>query len=331
MKRVVLFALLVVSLDAGLGWAFGQLYRRTFTGGRGGLLNYALTKDTDVLVLGSSRAQYQVMPTILRQRLSMTAFNAGLLGQDFLYSVMLYDLWKRSHPAPRAVLLQIDIESLLKRESELEGVQILSPYLGESALIREVLYSADPYKRFEYWSRAYRYNGKAFSIARNLFAHPDFESDGFIPAIGTFNPVTDATVTNALDQDATALEQAEQPFWDRKVRYLRELAEDVSRQHGRLFLFHTPLYAQDAGAHRIWAGRINALLDHLPGVEFIDICEATHPETFAGRPALYHDVNHLNAQGAIVLTNLLADELKGRLVTDSRADGSASHPQRHCC
>jgi hypothetical protein len=179
------------------------------------------------------------------------------------------------------------------------------------------LYSADPYKRFEYWSRAYRYNGRVFAIARNLFAHPDFESDGFVPALGRLNPSTERTVANALDQDATALEQARQPFWDTKVRYLRELAADTSRRHARLVLLHTPLYEQDPVAHRMWSDRIRSLLDDLPGVTFVDICEATRPEIFAGKPALYNDVNHLNEQGAIIFSNLLADELKARLLTDA--------------
>src|SRR5689334_19984371 len=121
MKRVVVFALLVAALDLAIGRAFDHLYRRTFSGERGGLTNYALTKDADLLVLGSSRAQYQVMPSVLHQRLSLAAFNAGLKGHDFLYSVLFFDLWRRIHAAPQATLIQVDIESLLERATELQA------------------------------------------------------------------------------------------------------------------------------------------------------------------------------------------------------------------
>jgi hypothetical protein len=312
MRRVAAFALLAVALDWGIGGALGLLYRRTFTGERGGLTNYALAKDADVLILGSSRAQYQVMPSVLREKLSLTAFNAGLKGHDFLYSVLLFDLWKRTHAAPRAALLQVDIESLLERRSELDAAQIFSPYLDDSPLVREVLYSADPFKRLEYWSRAYRFNGKAFSIARNLAARPDLQSDGFIAALGTLNPATDAVAVNALDQDATAIEQARRPFSPAKIRYLRDLAAYGEERGMRVVLFHTPLYGQDRQAHDAWAGRIHALAADL-SIDFIDICEATHPHVFRGRPALYNDANHLNAHGAVVYSHLLADELKARL------------------
>jgi hypothetical protein len=284
MKRVVVFALLAVVLDWGIGGMLDVLYRRTFTGERGGLTNFALAKDADVLVLGSSRAQYQVMPSVLQEKLSLTAFNAGLKGHDFLYSVLLFDLWKQAHAAPRAALLQVDIESLLERGRELEGAQLLAPYLDESPLVREVLYSADPFKRYEYWSRTYRFNGKAFSIARNLFTQPDLAADGFIPALGTLNPATDPVA---------------------------------------VILFHTPLYGQDPLAHDAWAGRIRSLAADL-SIDFIDICEATHPHVFRDKPALYNDANHLNSHGAVIYTNLLADELKARL--GSNVDARLGEP-----
>jgi hypothetical protein len=312
MKGLAVFVLLAVALDLGIGSAMGHLYRRTYTGERGGLTNYGLSKDADVLILGSSRAQYQIMPSVLRDKLSMSAFNAGLKGHDFLYSVMFFDLWRRSHPMPRAIVLQVDIESLLDRPGELESAQLFSPYLDQSALVREVLYSADRFKRFEYWSRAYRYNGKAFSIARNLFSRPDVQFDGFLQANGQLDPET-AVRANALDQDATAIEQANRPYSERKLRYLRELASLAARERTGLFLVHTPLFDQDRAAHQRWASRLSTVIADLADVEFVDICEATHPEIFAHTPELYSDTNHLNARGAVILSTLLADRLKARL------------------
>jgi hypothetical protein len=321
MKRPAVLVLLIVGLDWGIGALLSDLHRRTLTGERGGLLNYALKKDADVLILGSSRAQFHVMPSILHEKLSLTAFNAGLKGHDFLYAVMLFDLWKRSHGSPRAILLHVDIESMLRRDGELQAAQIVAPYLDDSALVREVLYSADRYKRFEYLSRAYRYNGKVFAIARNLFIHADTRFDGFMAARGILNAGTEAKDVNALDQDATALELAGRPFWDSKIRYLRELAAYCLRHHTRLFLLHTPLYQQDPVAHRKWVDRMQALIAEMPGVELIDICEATRPETFAGRPDIYYDANHLNARGAAILSTLLADELGSRSLGARRPTG----------
>src|SRR5262245_14229524 len=144
MKGVVVFVLLLVLLDQGLGSVLGRIQRQTFTGDRGGLLNYALTQEPQVLVLGSSRAKYHIKPSVLTEKLGLTAYNAGLNGQDFLYSVMLYDLWKRRHLHPRILVLTIDIESLIPRETEVNAAHILAPYQDESPLVAEILYSASP-------------------------------------------------------------------------------------------------------------------------------------------------------------------------------------------
>ena len=313
MKRVLIFVLLAFLIDRGLGFALERANAHNLTGDRGGNLNYALSQDAEILVLGSSRAQYHILPSVLKQQLSMSTYNAGLKGQDFLYSVMLFDLWKRRHRAPRAIVMTIDIESLTERETEVATAQIVAPYLDESELVREILFSASPFKRVEFLSRTYRFNGELFSMARHMLSRPSPGFDGFAVSPGVLNPATETGVLNALDQNQTAMEMAERPFSARKLKYLRALAEESAGNGTRLFLLHTPLFRQDPRAHRLWIERLKPTLAQLPNVELIDICQATHPELFF-RPELYRNLNHVNVRGAEILTRLLADELRERLL-----------------
>src|SRR6266699_3997963 len=95
MRRLFTFigvAALIVIMDIALGASLGWLYRKTNTGESGGLINDALSRNAQVLLLGSSRMRHHAMPALLNRKLSLTAFNAGLDGQDFLYAVMLFDL-----------------------------------------------------------------------------------------------------------------------------------------------------------------------------------------------------------------------------------------------
>jgi hypothetical protein len=309
MKRVLLFFFLVVLVDRGLGFVIGRIQSRTFTGDRGGVLNYSLTQEPQVLVLGSSRAQFHVMPSVLSQKLGLTAYNAGLKGQDFLYSVMVWDLWKRRHPAPKILVLTTDIESLIPRETEVATAQIVAPYLDESPLVREILYSGSPFKRIQYLSRSYRFNGNIISLAKHAFHRPPADYDGFVVTPGALDPATDTGVLNALDQDRTAAEMAQVPFSPQKLGYLRALAEETARQGTRFFLLHTPLFRQDEAAHKMWVDKLQATIATMPGVKFIDLCVTTHPEVFT-RPELYRNLNHVNRAGAEILTGMLADEIK---------------------
>jgi hypothetical protein len=310
MKRVIVLALLVVLMDRGLGSVLVSIQRQSFTGDRGGLLNYALTQEAQILVLGSSRAQFHIMPSVLTKELGLTAYNAGLKGQDFLYSVMLYDLWRRRHPPPKILVLTIDIESLIPRETEINAAHIVAAYLDESPLVREILYSDSPFKFFEYLSSTYRFNGAVLTLAKHAFNRPPPGYDGFAVGAGTLDPAKEG-VLNALDQDRTAAEMAHVSFSPQKLGYLRALAEETARNGTRFFLVHTPIFRQDEAAHRVWVRKLQATLADMPGVQFVDLCIATHPELFT-RPELYFNLNHLNTAGAEILTALLAEEIKKR-------------------
>jgi hypothetical protein len=312
MKRVIIFALLVVLLDRGLGSIIARVQRQSFTGDFGGLLNYALRQEPEVLVLGSSRAQYHIMPSVLTKQLGLSAYNAGHKGQDFLYAVMLYDLWKRRHPPPKILVLTIDIESLIPRETEINTAHILAPYLDESPLVREILYSGSPFNRYEYLSSTYRFNGAVLSLAKHAFNRPPSSFDGFPAGTGgLLDPARETGVMNALDQTRTAAEMANVPFSPQKVGYLRALAEETARNGTRFFLVHTPIFRQDEAAHRVWVEKLQTTLAGMAGVQFLDLCITTHPKLFT-RPELYFNLNHLNPAGARILTELLAEEIKKR-------------------
>jgi len=309
MKQIIVFVLLAVLLDRGLGSVLARIDRQSFTGDKGGLLNYALEQEPQILVLGSSRAQYHIMPSVLTKELGLTAYNAGLKGEDFLYAVMLYDLWKRDHPPPKILVLTIEIESLIPRETEVNTAQIVAPYLDESPLVREILYSGSPFKRFEYLSSTYRFNGVLLSLAKHAFRRPPPGYDGFPVTSGALDPASETGVLNALDQDRTAAEMAHVPFSPQKLRYLHALAEETARDGTRFFLVHTPVFRQDEAAHRVWVNKLQAALAEMSGVQFVDLCTTTHPELFT-RPELFLNLNHLNPAGAEILTALLAEEIK---------------------
>jgi hypothetical protein len=312
-RHVAIFLFCVVAIDLGMSAVLHVLFLRTDSGERGGLSNFALSKQADVLVLGSSRAQFQIMPSVIGQRMSLRVFNAGLKGHDFLYAAALYDLWLHRHSPPRALVLTVDVESLLPRKTEVAATQVLAPYIGEDDLLRDILYSDGPQKRLEYLLRSYRYNSKVLVIAKNVVIHTDPAFDGFTAREGTLLSDDRSTIKNALDQEESAIVYAQKPFWDLKVKILREIGKRAIKQHTLVLLVHTPLYRQDLLAHKIWIERMEALVAASPGILFLDLCEVARPASFPNPRELFWDVNHLNKQGARILSGLIADELQTRL------------------
>jgi hypothetical protein len=319
MRPFVLFLVLLVGFDQALGAVLDRLYRRTTSGELGGLINYALTQNPEVLVLGSSRARHHVSSSILQARLSAPVFNAGVNGQDFLYAVMLLDLWVRSHRPPMAIVLHVDPQSLERSEEEIQRTSVFSAYFGDSQTVRRILLMRGNYARLKYLSYSYRFNGKVFPIVKNLFVRPDPTFDGYIGLAGALDAGADGPAGRGGPETGAL------PYWDVKLEYLNEISQYCRNSGTRLFLFTSPVFKPDPG-RQVWSARLSRLVASYPGVEFLDLSERTHPELFAGKPQLFKDNNHLNARGAEMFSALLGDQLAARIGETKawRAGGTAA-------
>lgn len=295
-------AALILIMDRSLGAGLDWLYRKTHTGESGGLINDALSRHAQVLLLGSSRMRHHAMPAVLNRKLSLTAFNAGMDGQDFLYAVMLFDLWQRSNSPPKAVMLNIDPDSFEKSDEELQRAGIFSFYYDDSPLVRQILNQRSQFERLKFLSRSYRANGKVFAILKNLFAHsaPDF--DGFEPLSGCLSPQTGGARRESIPTLAE--------FWSLKVKCFKRLA-DYCAQHGtRLVLVQSPRYREDPRAHDAWVNVLSQFLASYPDVEFVDLSTCAHPDVFRDKAELFKDGSHLNAHGAEIFSTMLAAALQ---------------------
>jgi len=314
MRRFLLFVLLVVGLDQAAGFLLNRLYLRTRSGESGGLINLALDQQPDVLVLGSSRAKHHVSPDVLQARLSASVFNAGINGQDFLYAVMLLDLWTRTHTPPKAILLHVDPGFLSRSELELQTASVFSAYYHQSERVRTIFGLRSRYEWVKYGSSAYRFNGKVFPLIKNLVTTPDPRFNGYIGLHGALARAPRPIPASDYQPPAP---------WDIKLHYLQELS-DYCRQHGvRLILFHSPRFDENVTGLDAWSKDLKTLLAAHGGAEFLDLAEQSHA-VFAGHPELFRDGSHLNARGAELFSALLAEEVATRLRPSSGPEASAA-------
>jgi hypothetical protein len=305
MRRLYIFfgvAALIVVMDIALGAGFGWLYRKTHTGESGGLINDALSRHAQVLLLGSSRMRHHAMPAVLNRKLSLTAYNAGMDGQDFLYAMMLLDLWERSNAPPKAIVLNIDPDSFEKSDDELQRAGIFSFYYDESPLVRKILNERSRFERLKFLSRSYRANGKVLAIAKNLFTHTTPDFDGFEPLSGCLSPQTVAAPCESIP----ALNE----FWRLKVECFTRLADYCTNHGTRLVLVQSPRYREDPHAHEAWGKVLSQFLASYPNVEFVDLSSCAHPDVFRDKPELFKDGSHLNAHGAEIFSTMLAAALQ---------------------
>lgn len=306
MKKFIVGVLLIIAVDQILGFTLGFLYQRTTTGEGGGVINFALTKAPNILILGSSRAKHHIDPAILSQYLSMSAFNAGIDGHDFLYAMMFFDLWQRLHPPPRVILLHVDVASFVKNEEELQKTSIFSYYIDQSDVVKRIIFARSRYEPLKLLSSSYRFNGKLLSILKNQFVVANEQDNGYLGLVGEIK------WNGASSHEAERKDQVA-PFWQEKLTLLKKLADYCAQNATRLVLVYSPRFRENSLEHTTWTTNLSRLLMAYPAVEWIDISEHTHPEVFARRADLYRDTSHLNRRGAELFSHLLAKSLEGKL------------------
>lgn len=316
LRGLLVFVVLVFTLDRVVGRAFERLYFKIDSGESGGLINRALARKSDVLLLGSSRMKHHVQPSVLKEQLGMSVYNAGINGQDFLYAVMLMDAWMQTNPPPKMIILHVDQASFVRNETELRRAQVFSYYLDRSPMVREILCGDRWIETVKYWSLSYRANGKVLSILKNALSHSDPRSDGFEGLTGDLSQAHELPVLtpskNQLD------------FWPQKVIWFDRLAEYCRAHQVRLVLITSPRYLEDVALDARWKSDLRKHLEQFPQVEFLDLTQNRFPALFANKPQLFQDNSHLNQRGATIFSELLASELKAQRSTSQAAAASSS-------
>lgn len=308
-RSLLVFAVLAVVLDRGLGFGLAGLERRARTKEVGHGIAGGLATKAQVLLLGSSRMIHHVDPAVLSRRLSLSVYNAGRDGQDFLYAAMLVDLRRHSNPPPRVIVLHVDPKSFTKDAGELKRSNCFSFYLDESDLVRKVIYQRSALEPLKYLSSAYRANGKVLPTLMAAIVGRRGNTDGFEPLPGTMAPPP--------AHDAQPVQPRWEPIqvWDFKAECFKGLAAYCRRNAIRLVLLHTPEFTSSARfaeaqrGHDAWVTQVKAFLADYPDIEFFDISEFTQPQTFRD-PKLFADPWHLNAKGAEVLSELVATAME---------------------
>lgn len=319
LRRSLILVVVAIILDWGMGRGLGALYRMTNSGELGGLINGALRSRADVLIVGSSRAKHHISPRVLSESIPGLIYNAGVNGQDFLYGVMLLDLWSTRQPAPRIIVWHVDPKSLVHSNQELQKASIFSAFYGESERVREVILRRSRLERLKYLSQSFRYNGKVLPILKNLLVKEDVRSDGFVALTGTLQ-VAGATEGGSQSDVGVAPPDAI------KLRYLDEVVAYCRRNGSRLVLVHSPMLVESGLERAAWIDQVRGVVDRYGDVEFLDLSERSFPQVFSGHPELFMDPTHLNGQGAALYSRLLAKELAVRV--RSGRQKTAVHPSQ---
>lgn len=293
--NLTVFICVVFALDFSLGKCLRFFYFAQKSG-----IEYHTTYTLDsvsseVVVLGSSRADHHFIPSIIEDSLHKSCFNAGRSGQGLFYhEAILQSLMLRYKP--EYVILEISPVELYYDKMSYDGLSVLMPYYHQNQFIDKALNLKGKYEKLKYLSSIYPFNSLIHLGLKAFVGSEDNVTEsklaGYIPLKGV---VKDSVLRKREKFEAKTFADID----INKVNSLKSIIYLCQKNDVKLLLIQSPRF-------------------HLVDVDascevFERIIRETHTEyvnlsgipLFNRNPEWFRDLTHLNDKGARVFTTLV--------------------------
>lgn len=299
MKKFICYAILFVAavalLDIAFGYANRAMERRAHTA------NYHCCYEAteDILILGSSYAVREVIPSILTDSLGLSCYNAGEAGNGALCSWVRYNMFLRYH-TPKLIIYALTpgYDYVHMGSDYTEYLNSFKSYYGIEPTVDDIYRNmGDPMDAIKLRSSFVRYNSRWILSAKDALRPTPQNLHGYSPFYSTFTPYAVA--------DSAGIEPVE--IDEKKFFYLDTLLRDAVSRGIPVVAFLPPHYYNTYHAQ-----------SHEPALALcrelsIPVIDSYNDPYYQTRPELFGDKEHLNHTGAQIYTVQLAQDIKNYL------------------
>jgi hypothetical protein len=297
MIKLALFLIGLIAVDR----VTATLLRQGFKYTEMGQAVHSLREGKEVIVLGSSRAKYHFDPEVLQDNLKLGVYNAGIDGHGIPSARCMLEVALSEHK-PEMVLVNVDPRQVLMSfRDQFNRTAGLSPLITQYSSVRRFIYQRSTLERLKYLSASYRYNNTGLSILRSVSMHSE-AVDGFVPKRGQ---LPEDVAMAPLQED-----NSDQPEIDpESVEVHIEMIQACKRANVKIVFVFTPKWSPtfELPADDLFALNVVEQITVSQNVPFIRVTQQNAP-VFQD-PSLFVDVAHLNARGAALFSQILADRL----------------------
>ncbi len=290
--RATTFLLIFLVFDKVIGGIMHFLYFSQESKYTYGILETA----SDIVIVGSSRANHHYIPSIISDFTGLKCFNLGSGGEDIYYDYAVIKLIMESH-TPRLIILDITDREFELRENNVKKFSELLPFYKTSYSIREIVKSSNLLERTRLLSALYPFNSQIANIFYSLIKkgnNPNLTMDGYIPLFGQ---VALSKVIYKRKQDV--------PLDYSKIDRVVEIAALCQRRNIKLLLVASPCYIDFKGEHL----SLDILTD-LVRVYGTEVWNYEQDINFTADKTLFKDELHLNHNGAVKYSKMIAGRIK---------------------
>ncbi len=293
--KFLLFGLTCFVVDRAVGGIYRYFFNRQ-TKGPEYQTRMAMEVTTDeVLVFGSSRAEWMINPQIIEERLGMSCYNVGRMGKPIMYHYAILQS-ALSRYKPKMAILAIDGANFIQNKQKYEELSSLFPYYRSHPEIRPMAELREENVRIKLLSALYPYNSLFFQI---LAGNTDLNNDRYELAYKGFNPRKSFFSDFEKDLESTrdkALDTVQ-------VGLFRRFIADCKNHNIDLYMVCPP-YQQD-----IRFDKSLQLAKSIAAENKVPFFDRSFDSAYVNHPDLFLDFRHLNPRGADKLTTDLVQQI----------------------
>lgn len=288
--KITIFFALLVTIDALIGGS-SRLYKYVKGGEIGKAHEIMESVQSDIVILGSSRAAHHYNSEIIARETGLKTYNAGFDGKG---TMLEYGLLKgiMSRKKPKIIVCDLTPTTDIYVHASSATIDVLAPYVDKYGL-DTIFIDLDSTERWKIKSNAYRYNSKLVRILCNSIIDRSGNIDGYQPLEGEFNGKIRRE--NLIPQNDVL-----DPV---KLKYVDKIA-NLAKENGITLIYVISPSLKDVNPERYkyqieFAKAHNiSVFNHLQ-----DTAITNHPEYF-------RDVSHMNHKGADAFTEIFINDLK---------------------
>jgi hypothetical protein len=295
--RATSFMLILILIDFVTGGVM-----RLFYFSQENKYTYAIEKtNAEVIILGSSRALYHYIPSIIEDTLGLDCFNTGSGGQNIYYHYGIINSILARY-TPKIVILDLtDIDYLITSDAfNTDKLSILLPYYDKYAAISEVINLRGHFEKVKLLSKTYPFNSQIYSTVNSFIKagnNPFLSMDGYFPLYGKIkDPLKVEGDPGEFDPDPV------------KISYLQKIISECKDKGIRLIIINSPSFVYRKGKPLPFD-----LIKEIGNDYAIEVWDFTNDTIFL-KQEYFHDPAHLNDLGAHEFTDIIAGKIKRGVV-----------------
>jgi hypothetical protein len=306
--KILVLVFIIAAVDLFLGRAIEKIFYMQGTGKYARITKAIDNSTAEIFVFGSSHAHRHYNPRIISSVTGLNCYNVGTKGQGILFNLAVQEEIFNRH-VPQITILNIDPKILYQNPKLYDRLADLLPYYRKHKSLAKHLNLRGPFEKYKLKSNLYPYNS---TLAHIIYFHlvPQKDISGHRPLIGNIKPRKINNVTLKLeDQYNSDSKVPEKPLDQNFMNAFNTFIDNCRNYGSRLILIASPNYSGDSYNNDNSFNQIRKIIED-KGIEFYNF---SGHSIFKLNEEYFHDLQHMNKQGAGLFSKMIAEKIQSSL------------------